>query len=118
MRVKRLPVDTGTAAWNALLPHSDDAIQLSENITADIVIIGGGFAGLSAARRLHQIAPDTRIVLLEAKRIGEGPAGRNSGFMIDLPHELSSTDYATTLEKDRRVIELNRSAIRFSRPSS
>jgi glycine/D-amino acid oxidase-like deaminating enzyme len=33
-------------------------------------------------------------VLLEAGRVAEGAAGRNSGFMIDLPHELTSEDYA------------------------
>ena len=64
---------------------------------ADWLIIGGGFAGLFAARRLTQLAGrDERILLLEAGRIGDGPAGRNSGFMIDLPHVLFGVDYAGT----------------------
>ncbi|MEM6728258.1 MAG: FAD-binding oxidoreductase, partial [Pseudomonadota bacterium] len=39
------------------------------------------------------------------------PAGRNSGFMIDLPHDLTSEDYGGTLEADRAEIADNRSAI-------
>ena len=31
--------------------------------------------------------------MLEAGVVGDGPAGRNSGFIIDLPHEVSSEDY-------------------------
>ena len=58
-------------------------------MNADYLIIGGGFAGLSAARRLNQLEPTAKIVVLEACDIGEGPAGRNSGFMIDLPHNLA-----------------------------
>lgn len=71
------------------------------------MVVGGGFAGLSAARRLTQLVPGARIVLLEAGRIAEGAAGRNSGFMIDLPHELNSSDYAGEGD-DRAVIDLNR----------
>ena len=52
--------------------------------------------------------------LLEAGRIGDGPAGRNSGFMIDLPHVLSSEDYAGNLDNDRRQLALNRRAIEFA----
>ena len=90
---RNLPKNPGPASWNRLLPPPAAAKRLEEAVSADWLIIGGGFAGLSAARRLAQIAGGKdRIVLLEAGRIGEGPAGRNSGFMIDLPHVLSSED--------------------------
>ena len=76
-------------------------------------MVGAGFAGLSAARRLIQLQPDARVVLLEAGDIAEGAAGRNSGFMIDLPHDLSSADYAGAGD-DRAMIALNRQAIDFA----
>ncbi|MEO0327654.1 MAG: FAD-binding oxidoreductase [Pseudomonadota bacterium] len=113
-KVTHLPVDTGVSGWNAILPEQDPLVSLTTDTIADYLVIGGGFAGLSAARRLSQLKPDARIIILEAKRIAEGPAGRNSGFMIDLPHELSSTDYATTQDKDRNQIALNRQAIAFA----
>ncbi|SHE73605.1 Glycine/D-amino acid oxidase [Ruegeria intermedia] len=110
----RLPVQRGQAAWNALLGPQPPARQLSGNVTADFTIVGAGFAGLSAARRLRQLVPDARIVVLEAGRVAEGAAGRNSGFMIDLPHDLASDDYSGAGD-DRAMIGLNRQAIAFAR---
>jgi len=115
MKVKNLPVDTGISGWGAILPEPQAALSLDADIKADYLIIGAGFAGLSAARRLHQLKSDAHVVILEAKRVGEGPAGRNSGFMIDLPHELTSADYASTHGKDVKQIRLNRQAIQFAK---
>ena len=48
--------------------------------TADIVIIGGGFTGLSSAYNLIQKFPEKKIVLLEGACCGYGASGRNGGF--------------------------------------
>lgn len=111
--IKRLPKDPGPAAWNALLPPRTTR-QLEDNVTADWLVIGAGWAGLAAARRLLQLRAGDRIALLEASRVGEGPAGRNSGFMIDLPHDLASDSYNGAAESDRRQIDMNRAAITFA----
>jgi len=113
-RATCLPKQRGPAAWNAILGPQPEAAPLTESTTADFVVVGGGFAGLSAARRLTQLQPGTKVVLLEAGRIAEGSAGRNSGFMIDLPHELTSEDYAGAGD-DAALIALNRQAIAFAR---
>lgn len=77
-------------------------------------MIGGGFAGLSAAQRLLQIEPDLKVAILEAERIAEGLAGRSSGLMVDLPHHLISGGYSSqATEEDRVRTEHNRLAIRF-----
>lgn len=113
---KRLPQHTGPAAWNDILGAQSAATPLNGDITADFVVIGGGFAGLSAARRLIQLQPNAKIAMLEAGRLAEGAAGRNSGFMIDLPHDLASDDYAGQgADADRLMIGLNRQAIEFAR---
>jgi glycine/D-amino acid oxidase-like deaminating enzyme len=113
---KRLPAHRGPAAWNAILPYQDPAITLSENLTADFAIIGAGFAGLSAARRLTQLAPETKIVVLDALRIAESTCARNAGFMIDLPHEIGGQGYSGDgAAKNKAMIALNRQAIGFAR---
>jgi glycine/D-amino acid oxidase-like deaminating enzyme len=113
---RRTPVHRGHAAWSAILPAQDAPVELSSDTNADFAIIGAGFAGLSAARRLLQLAPDAEIAVLEAGRLAEGAAGRNSGFMIDLPHEISAQDYAGQgVDSDREMIALNRQAIAFAR---
>ncbi|MBC7178482.1 MAG: FAD-binding oxidoreductase, partial [Roseovarius sp.] len=113
LRVKDLPDLPGRAAWNAILGPAPAHAPLTGTRTADVVIVGAGFAGLSAARRLRQIDPRASVVVLEAGRVAEGSAGRNSGFMIDLPHELTSEDYAGAGD-DRAMIALNRQAIAFA----
>lgn len=52
---------------------------LKGNHKADIVIIGGGFTGLSAAYHLIQAFPDKKIVILEGAFCGYGASGRNGG---------------------------------------
>lgn len=109
---RRLPSHRGPAAWAELLKNAPHFPLLEGKITADIAVIGAGFAGLSAARRVLQLDPSARVVVLEAGRIAAGAAGRNSGFMIDLPHDLASEDYAGSGD-DLALISLNRQAIRF-----
>lgn len=112
-RARRLPVHQGRAAWNAMLGPQAPARVLEGAQTADVAVIGAGFAGLSAARRLLQLDPSLSVAVLEAGRVAEGSAGRNSGFMIDLPHELTSEDYAGAGD-DRAVTARNRQAIGFA----
>ena len=114
MKVTRLPTDPGPAAWDAILPDGPRYPVLERAMTADWLVIGAGFAGLAAARRLRMLHPADTVVLLEARRLAEGPAGRNSGFMIDLPHNLVSEDYAGALESDRAHTAMNRAAIAFA----
>ena len=105
----------GPSAWNELLPNRKPLPSLSGNLTSDWLIVGAGFAGLSAARRVQKEAPNDRIVILDAQGLASGPAGRNSGFMIDLPHDLASDDYGGQLENDRQTIKQNRFAIKFAK---
>ena len=53
--------------------------SLEGRVRADVCVIGGGFAGTSAALNLAERGYD--VVLLEAMRIGWGASGRNGGQM-------------------------------------
>jgi len=113
--VKRLPVENGVSGWEAISNRSFPVHSLEGNVTADWLIIGAGFAGLSAARRLLELRPDDRIVIMDASEIGKGTSGRNSGFMIDVPHNLSSGEYSSGSADETRVeMAQNRSAIAFA----
>jgi glycine/D-amino acid oxidase-like deaminating enzyme len=50
--------------------------------TADVVIVGGGYTGLSSAYHIRQKFPEMKIVLLEGACCGYGASGRNGGFCI------------------------------------
>ena len=65
----------GPAGWNKILPSPNNPKLLEKNISADFLIIGGGFAGLAAAERLTQIHTKAKIAVVDALRIGDGPSG-------------------------------------------
>lgn len=62
--------------------------------TADVVIIGGGYTGLSSAYNIQRKFPEKKIVLLEGACCGYGASGRNGGFLaaIDLLHDYTIKD--------------------------
>ncbi len=62
------------------LDHQAINAPLKGSRTADIVIIGGGFTGLSSAYNLSRRFPNKKIVLLEGACCGYGASGRNGGF--------------------------------------
>ncbi|WP_209891261.1 NAD(P)/FAD-dependent oxidoreductase [Rhizobium leguminosarum] len=108
----RLPKHAGGSGWVATLPPRMPRPALDEAISVDVAIIGGGFAGLSSAHRTSRLDPAIRVAILEAGIVAEGPAGANSGFIIDLPHEVSSDDFSGESEgKFRDSVLLQRSAI-------
>lgn len=114
-RASRVPTDLRGSGWYEILPPSVvPPKRLEGGHTADWAIVGAGFAGLAAARRLSQLRPRDRIVVLDAQRVGWGAAGRNSGFMIDLPHELNSDNYAGGRDEDLNQIAMNRAGIDFA----
>ena len=48
-----------------------------------MVIIGAGYTGLSAARKLGQLYTNQKIILVDAQLAGEGASSRNSGYLVD-----------------------------------
>lgn len=74
-------------------PWLSDALQqenplppapLTQHVTADVCIVGGGFTGLWSAIEIKQASPDTEVVILEARLCGSGASGRNGGFVLSL----------------------------------
>lgn len=53
----------------------------NKSITSDIVIIGGGIAGLSSAYWILKENADLKVSLVEKGEIGDGATGRNAGFI-------------------------------------
>jgi glycine/D-amino acid oxidase-like deaminating enzyme len=109
MRIGKLPADDTANGWSAILPPRAERKPLAGDTRADWVVVGAGFAGLAAARRLAENRPHDRIVLVEAEAAGEGASGRNSGFAIDMPHNVGSS--LEELESSQRYIRLSRAAI-------
>lgn len=58
-----------------------DYPRLTAAVDCDLLVIGGGYAGLWAALHAAQRQPGARIVLVEMERIGWAASGRNGGFV-------------------------------------
>ena len=73
---------------------------LEGDIQADVCVIGGGYAGLSAA--LHLAGAGRRVVLLEARQVGGGASGRNGGQLHSGQRQDQETLEATLGHDDAR----------------
>jgi glycine/D-amino acid oxidase-like deaminating enzyme len=60
--------------------HSQTYPSLTDHITADLCIIGGGIAGLFTAYWLADLG--VNVVLLDKGILGHGATGRNTGFIL------------------------------------
>ena len=75
-----LPDYRDPCGWTALLPAREPKAPARGAIRVKYAVVGAGFTGLAAARRLAQLDPDAPIALLEGMTVGEGSSARNSGF--------------------------------------
>src|SRR5258708_16131674 len=66
--------------WAAVTPSGPDCPELVGTQAADVIVIGAGFTGLSAALHLREAGVDVAVV--EAMEPGWGASGRNNGQVI------------------------------------
>lgn len=95
------------SGWNALLPAREANPALQQDTSVDVLIIGAGWTGLSAAKRWHSLSPDAGIALIDSSEIGEGNPGRNSGFLLEIalaedanPDQLEKMELCNKLTAD------------------
>ena len=76
-------VNDNSCSWiNDLSPRNNIKI-LSSDLDCEWLIIGAGYTGLSAARKLGQLFPNQKILLVDGQLAGEGASSRNSGYLVD-----------------------------------
>src|SRR3954454_1363381 len=66
--------------WAAVTPPGPALPEVQGSVTADVVVIGAGFTGLSTALHLREAGGD--VAVLEAAEPGWGASGRNNGQVI------------------------------------
>jgi len=74
--------DQGCSWINQLSKRSNIQSVLKDE-DCDWLIVGAGYTGLSAARKLSELHPQKKIILVDAQLAGEGASGRNSGYLVD-----------------------------------
>ena len=96
--------------WAELLPPRATTAALHGRRRVPWVVIGAGLTGLACARRLAERHPDDEILLLEARAVGQGASGRNSGFVVATSHFPGAVVEAE-LSNYRRVNRINHAGL-------
>ena len=76
-------VNDSSCSWVNDLSPRNNIKTLSSDLNCEWLIIGAGYTGLSAARKLGQLYPNQKILLVDAQLAGEGASSRNSGYLVD-----------------------------------
>ena len=74
--------DNGCSWIKDLTPRTNIK-TLQSNDDSEWLIIGAGYTGLSAARKLGQLYPNQKIIIVDTQLAGEGASSRNSGYLVD-----------------------------------
>lgn len=94
------------SGWNAMLPARRPQVQAPADTDFDAIVVGAGVTGLAAARRIAELEPQSRVLLVDASTVGEGSSGRNSGFLINLPHNTGMSGHGSPAQVARKQIAL------------
>ena len=76
-------INDNYCGWLKSLQPRDNYKTLKQNLKCDYLIVGAGYTGLSAARKLSEINLNKKIVIVDAQLAGEGSSARNSGYLVD-----------------------------------
>ena len=76
-------INDNSCSWVNDLSPRNKIQKFSIDLNCEWLIIGAGYTGLSAARKLGQLFPDQKILLVDAQFAGEGASSRNSGYLVD-----------------------------------
>jgi len=97
---------TDMHGWAELLPGATQRASLEGKRRVAWSVIGAGLTGLACARRLAVLHPDQEVLLLDARRLGQGASGRNSGFVV-ATSQFNGGFETSQLDNYRRVNRIN-----------
>ena len=101
-------INDNDCGWLNQLPKRLNIKSLNRDIISDYLIIGAGFTGLSAARKLSEINKNNKIIVVDAQLAGEGGSSRNSGYLVDttLNDGFTSNKNIENYKKKVKIYEL------------
>ncbi len=82
-----------TTYWLDSLEAVEDQPRLAQDISCDLLVVGGGFCGMWAATQAKEQNPDRDVVVIEAKSIANGASGRPAAIMsTSVMHGIDNTE--------------------------
>ena len=101
-------------SWINDLDTRSNIKTLDKDKSCDWLIIGAGYTGLSAARKLSELHPNQKIIIVDAQLAGEGASGRNSGYLVDttLNDGFTSNKELSNYKKKTDIYQLGIDAVK------
>jgi len=115
VKVRMLPKEITDSGWFATLSNVKLSPPLSGRVEADWAVVGGGWFGVNAARRMAELRPQETVVLIDAGVIGNNAAGRCAGFAIDLAHNPRNPNFAEDEKGNIEERDINLEGIDYLR---
>ena len=115
MKIDRIQYEPTDSGWYATLDSVTAAKELQEDVDCDWLVVGGGWMGLHAARRLAELDSQAKVILVDAGRIGNNAAGRCAGFAIDLAHNPRKKNFAEDVDGNHEENHINLEGIAYIR---
>lgn len=115
VKISNFPTEVSSSGWYATLGNVKTAPQLSGRVETDWVVVGAGWFGVNAARRLAELRRQDSVVLIDAAAIGDNVAGRCAGFAIDLAHNPRNPNFAEDEKGNLEERDINVEGIEFLR---
>ena len=84
---------------------------LADDLSVDVAVLGGGFTGLSSSYYIRRISPHKRVVVLEAKRCGNGASGRNGAMVLTMTADRYMA-FSSVPAIDKQIYDLTAQNIR------
>jgi len=107
-------INDKSCSWVSDLNPRLNIKNLNKDDYSDWLIVGAGYTGLSAARKLGQLYPNQKIILVDAQLAGEGASSRNSGYLVDttLNDGFTSNKKLENYKKKTDIYELGIQAVK------
>lgn len=104
-RIWREPTafDSNRSYWARSQPEQNP--PLTNDISVDAAVIGGGFTGLSSAYYIRRISPHKRVAVLEAKGCGNGASGRNGAMVLTMTDDRYMS-FSSMPSIDKKIYDL------------
>jgi gamma-glutamylputrescine oxidase len=104
-----LPLDDNRSYWARSQPPQNPA--LTQDVSVDVAVVGGGLTGLSAAYFIRSVSPQKSVAVLEARGCGNGASGRNGAMVLTMTAD-RYMNFSAAPAMDRQLYDLTAENIR------